>query len=1016
MHEFAFVPRENQLPEAADSALLALGMERWLDAATEADDDIASFVRTVASDRLGRRLLASVFGNSPFLTLACVREPEFVRSLLTAGPDRAYAHIIEDLAPTPAGAPDESTATVMRRLRVAKRRVALTVAVADIAGLWSLEQVTGALSDFADGALRCACRHLLLEGNRGNAYRLPHADDPERNSGLIVLAMGKLGSRELNYSSDIDLIVLYDPDRIHTDDADGLQNHFIRLVRALVRLIDERTRDGYVFRTDLRLRPDPGATPLALSVLAAETYYESQGQNWERAAMIKARPVAGDRAAGRDFLDRLRPYVWRRNLDFAAIQDIHSIKRQINAYHGSGTIAVGGHDIKLGRGGIREIEFFAQTQQLIWGGREPRLRVAGTVAALEALVACDLLRRTVADDMAAAYRFLRRVEHRLQMIDDDQTQTMPRDPGRLRQLAVFLGYEGAVAFSRDLLRHLQLVEGHYRDLFGDAPSLGARDGARAGREAELRGNLVFTGSEPDPDTLETLRSLGYANPEIVDAAVRKWHHGRYRATRSTRAREILTELMPVLVESLAAPPDADAAFIKFDEFLSRLPAGVQLFSMFQVNPGLLRLIAEIMGEAPRLAAHLSRNPQVLDSVLTPGFMDPPPPLGPLQDELDSLLDRASGTEEVLDLSRRWANDRRFQVGVQILRGVIEPPRAARVLSNIAETVLRGLYPLVQRDFADQHGRIADAGMVTLALGKLGGHEMTPASDLDLIFVYSVPDGVEASDGPRPLPPSLYFARLAKRLINAVTALTAEGRLYEVDMRLRPSGGAGPIACSDDAFFHYHDEAAWTWEHMALTRARPISGRRALRRRMRARIREVLCRERDPDALLLDVADMRARMDAEHKSDFVWDIRYLRGGLLDLEFIVQSLQLRHAHAHPEILSTNAWKALNNLAEARLLAASHAETLLHAVDLWQALQTILHLTIEGDLGRGREGEVPAALQIHLAKLGGAIDFAEVEEKIRDTAARVYEVFRSLIEEPAARQSARSPSREARKEAGR
>ena len=206
--------------------------------------------------------------------------------------------------------------------------------------------------------------------------------------------------RELNYSSDIDLIVLYDPDRIHTDDADGLQNHFIRLVRALVRLIDERTRDGYVFRTDLRLRPDPGATPLALSVLAAETYYESQGQNWERAAMIKARPVAGDRAAGRDFLDRLRSYVWRRNLDFAAIQDIHSIKRQINAYHGSGTIAVGGHDIKLGRGGIREIEFFAQTQQLIWGGREPRLRVAGTVAALEALVACDLLRRTVADDMA----------------------------------------------------------------------------------------------------------------------------------------------------------------------------------------------------------------------------------------------------------------------------------------------------------------------------------------------------------------------------------------------------------------------------------------------------------------------------------------------------------------------------------------------------------------------------------------------------------------------------------------
>ena len=733
-------------------------------------------------------------------------------------------------------------------------------------------------------------------------------------------------------------------------------------------------------------------------MLAAEAYYESLGQNWERAAMIKARPVAGDIEAGEAFLGRLVPFVWRKHLDFAAIRDIHSIKRQINAHRGGAKIAVADHNIKLGRGGIREIEFFAQTQQLIWGGRMPEIRQRGTVASLSALADAGRISSTAKETLAEAYAYLRRVEHRLQMIDDAQTHTLPGDGEELSALAVFLGHRDAGAFETEIRQVLRAVEALYADLFEDAPTL-----AGAG---DWTGNLVFTGGEADPETLETLRRLGYAQPTVVDGTVRGWHHGRYRAMRSTRARELLTEMMPMVLRTLADTPDPDAAFLAFDRFLAGLPAGVQVFSMIQVNPHLLQLIAEIAGAAPGLAKYLARRPGVLESVLTADFFRTPPTAAALADELDHLLAGIGEEEEVLDTCRRWADDRRFQVGVQTLRDHLDTAAGGGALSNIADAAIGALLPRVQARFAEVHGTVADAGMAVVAMGKLGGREMTATSDLDLIFVYGPgPTRADAmSDGPRPLAASQYFARLSQRLINALTAPTAEGVLYEVDMRLRPSGKAGPIACSLETFARYQRDEAWTWEQMALTRARVVCGPSDLAAAVTRVIGEALVRPRDPNALVADVASMRIRMDAEHHTESPWEIKHFRGGLVDIEFIVQFLQLRHGADRPAVFSPNTRQALVALRDAGLLEGETAADLIDALDLWQTLQARLRLTGShpnaDDPGDGLPRPVRAAA-------GEVLEDTALRTRIIATAGRVRDHYSRLIDQPAAAASPDDPS---------
>lgn len=988
MSQSGFPPNDREFPAAADAGRACSGLERWQEAVVRTGDtDLQAAANNVLGDRSARRLLNSALGNSSFLTLCAEQEPAFMIFLLTDGPDAGCRRIMNFVAKISQKA--KSGEDPSSSLRIAKRRLALTTALADIAEAWSLEAVTGKLSDFADASLDCAVIYLLAQAAKRGAFTLPDLREPLRDSGLIVIGMGKLGARELNYSSDIDLIILYDTDRIETNDPDSLQKHFVRLTRNLVRIMSERTAEGYVFRTDLRLRPDPGSTPPAMSVLAAETYYETLGQNWERAAFIKARAVAGDRKAGNDFLKQMRPFVWRKNLDFAAIQDIHSIKRQINAHRGGGTIAIAGHNIKLGRGGIREIEFFTQTQQLIWGGRLPELRAIMTIAALSALAEARKISDDASRQLIEAYRYLRRVEHRLQMLNDEQTHSLPKDREKLNEFAIFMGYPDGEGFGAALEAQLRTVESHYAELFEDSPALSVEDG--------IGGNLVFTGGEADPETLITLERLGFSNPRVVDDAIRGWHHGRYRAMRNTRAREMLTELTPILLKALSEKPDPDAAFLAFDRFLKGLPAGIQLFSMFHAKPELLRLVVEIMGIAPRLAQHLTRRPWVLESVLSADFFEPPPPVDDLLKELEAVLSSARDLEDVLDISRRWSKDRRFQVGVQSLHGHLDRAAAGVAWSNIAEAAIRGLYPRVQAEFATQHGQIEGCDMAVIGMGKLGGREMTATSDLDLIFVYGTPAESATSNGDRSLHATQYFARLSQRLINALTAPTSEGRFYEVDMRLRPSGKAGPIAVSLEAFQRYQSEDSWTWEQMALTRARVISGRPDLVADINDVIRRVLTKRRDRQGLLADVADMRLRMEMEHHTDSIWDIKHMRGGLVDIEFMAQYLQLLHAHEHPDILSTGTMKALESIRSAELLDRPVVDDLIDGLLLWQRLQERLRLTLNEAIEAVDADDAPKALREALQNIGG-LDFETLVTKIRETSERVHAHYITLVEEPA------------------
>jgi glutamate-ammonia-ligase adenylyltransferase len=919
-------------------------------------------------------VLEAIFGNSPFLARLAIREHALLPQLIANGAEPAVADAML-LALSAADA--ETQVEAMARLRIAKRRAALAIAYADIAGLWPLEAVTQALTEFADAGVKGALRFMLREAATKANFAERDGAVLEQTTGLVVLAMGKYGAFELNYSSDIDLVVFYDPVRFTFRKRDDARGAAVDLVKGIVKLMTDITADGYVFRVDLRLRPDAGVTQIAISTDAAESYYEGMGQNWERAAFIKARACAGDPDAGARFLKTMTPFIWRRNLDYAAIEDIHSIKRQIHAHGGHGAIAVAGHDIKLGRGGIREIEFFAQTQQLILGGRLAELRQSGTLAALDALNARGLVSTETNADLKRAYTYLRTLEHRLQMIEDQQTHSIPKSGEGIAHVACFMGYADAETFGAALTAELTAVQGHYARLFEREQDL-----------ASSEGNLVFTGVEEDAGTVQTLQKMGFRNALHVSGAIRGWHHGRIRATRSARARELLTKLVPVLLPALAHTADPDAAFTQFDRFVTNLPAGVQLFSLLLARPELLRLISSIMGSAPRLAAHLSRAPQTLDALIDNDFLHRLPSRTQLDTQFSDLLRRTEGYEAALDAARRFAKEQVFRVGVQIIEGNASAADAGPAFADIAEAVITGLLPIVEHELGESAGAIPGASFAVVAMGKLGGREMTAGSDLDLIFVYDVPEGVEASDGKKPLPVTTYYARLAQRLIAALTVHTGAGGLYEVDMRLRPTGNKGPAAVSLASFARYHAEESWTWERMALTRARVVAGPAALKAGIESVVRATLTAAPNRAKISADAREMREKLAAQFPGKNHWDLKFAPGGLVDIEFVAQSLQLTGGAA---VLSTNTIAALNKLGAAGLLSSDSAGTLIATATLEHALTQILRIALDGTLD---PAEATPGLKALLVRAAGVDEFEDVEDRLASLQAKTRAIMTALL----------------------
>ncbi len=965
-------------PRLSASDVAQKRLDDWL-AELEGHPAGGALRRLFAAHPLAHALILGLADASPHLWELASADPLRLARLLESDPEARFDAILAAAVSAITSTLDE--AYVMQLLRRMRAEASLLVALADIGGVWPVMRVTAALTELADAAVGAAVRHLLGQAAREGKLRPARHTEPEVGSGYIVLAMGKMGAGELNYSSDIDLIVFYDAAAPALVAGTEPAPFYVRITRGLVKLLQERTADGYVFRTDLRLRPDPGSTQIAVSTAAALDYYESVGRNWERAAMIKARACAGDIAAGEKLLRDLSPFIWRKYLDFAAVADIHSMKRQIHAYRGHGEIAVEGHNVKLGRGGIREIEFFVQTQQLIAGGRHPELRGRETLAMLDVLSEGEWIGGGARDDLAAAYRFLRMLEHRLQMVADEQTHTLPGDREGLERFARFFGFADRDSFAETLLGHLRNVQRQYATLFEAAPAAEAR--ARA---------LSFPAEADDRDTLDKLTAMGFKQPLETSARVRHWLSGGYRSLRGEHAREQLAELVPLLLTHFAKSSSPDAAILAFDRFLSGLHGAGRLFSLLRQNPDLIALIAMVLGTAPRLADGLAQFPDIMDAVIDPSFFGALPEEDELAAVLDRSLRQSSSYEDFLDRIRIFAQEQMFLIGTRILSGTVSAEQAGEAFARLADMLVRSLYRAVEGEFIKLHGRIAGQEVAILAMGKLGGREMTATSDLDLIVIYDFDTEHPESDGKRPLYGAQYFTRLVQRLISALTAQTNYGVLYQVDMRLRPSGRAGPVATRIDSFASYQETEAWTWEHMALTRARVVTASPAFRARVEAVIASVLGTPRNAELIAGDVTEMRQAIAKEKGEDDRWNLKYAAGALVDIEFIAQYLQLAHGTTTPEIFDTSTIRVLDKAWRLALLPTEHAEVLRPAVRLYHNLTQILRLCLPGDFDPKTAAPGLAAL---LARAADVPDFATLDAFITETETKVRKSFEQILE---------------------
>jgi glutamate-ammonia-ligase adenylyltransferase len=925
-----------------------------------------------------KQFLIAALTLSPFLRDAVRVDPTLLAVALTSDLRAALRETVDTARLAWRGAIE---AELMTALRKAKRRAAFLIAIGDLSGLFHGSEATGWLTSLAEACVASAIDHLLLVAHQGGKLILPNEDQPSQASGVIVLGMGKLGGRELNYSSDIDLVVFYEPDAgILAVPEDGTET-FARILRRMIRILQDRTGDGYVFRTDLRLRPDPGSTPLAIPVEAALLYYEGRGQNWERAAFIKARPIAGDIAAGDRFIRELVPFVFRKYLDYAAIADIHSIKRQIHVHKGHGEIAVKGHNIKLGRGGIREIEFFVQTQQLIAGGRMPELRTLSTETALAALEDAKWIDHETRDELTEAYWFLRAVEHRIQMVNDEQTHSLPTSEAELKRIAFMIDYDDTGSFSKALTQVLKTVEKRYGHLFEQESKLSTE-----------AGNLVFTGQKDDPDTLDTLRKMGFQRPEDISRTIRGWHYGRYKATQSVEARERLTELMPDLLKIFGASKRADEALLRFDQFISGLPSGIQLFSLLSTNPSLLALIATIMSAAPKLAAIISSKPHVFDGMLDPTLISELPTRSYLQQRLSVFISGARHFEETLDRLRIFAFEQKFLIGVRLLTGFIGGQTAARAFTDLADLVITATLSAVRAELESVHGTYPGGQVAIVGMGKLGSGEMTAGSDVDLILLYDYDDAASESSGPKPLDSNRYFSRLTQRLIAALSAPTAEGVLYEVDMRLRPSGNKGPVATRLRTFEKYQMEEAWTWEHMALTRARLIAGDGTLGREAEKIIGRVLARKREIGKIAADVTEMRQMIEDEKPPASIWDVKLIPGGLVDIEFMAQYLTLvapaRGLDTTSHAPGTDATLAHFGPKE---MDGADVDTVRAALKLYSDFAQIVRLCIDGDFD---PKEAPEGLKELLCQISEVPDLKVLESEIKRFSQSVRKIFKRTV----------------------
>ncbi|MCG7392584.1 bifunctional [glutamine synthetase] adenylyltransferase/[glutamine synthetase]-adenylyl-L-tyrosine phosphorylase [Microvirga sp. ACRRW] len=976
----SFISRLTQAPPVSDlkkaKAQLAEFLERLRD-----EPEVAALLRHI-EEGLFRDLLLALADYSPFLWQLVMADPLRTARLALEEPETVHASIVADQAGLFRRVRDgemtrDDAVAAFRRNRNCH---ALLVALADIGGLWGTEEVTKALSGFADASVCGGLNLILTETADLGRITLQNPDDPGAGSGVTVLALGKHGAGELNYSSDIDLVVFFDPETSALKEGAEATTIYTRIAQHLSKLLQERTANGYVHRVDYRLRPDPGSTPTAMSLSSAYVYYETLGQNWERAAFIKARPVAGDLTLGENFLKELRPFIWRKYFDFASIADVHAMKRQIHAVRGHDQIAVAGHDIKLGRGGIREIEFFVQTQQLVFGGRRPALRGRRTLDMLVELHNEGWITAQARDELSHAYRFLRTIEHRLQMVADEQTQRLPSDEEELKRFAKFCGYPNLKAFSKALTDQAKIVQGHYALLFEEGPEL-----------ASDAGSLVFTGTSDDPETLATLQRMGFREPEKAAETVRGWHFGRRAAITSQRAREVLTELTPALLSALGGTADPDSALAALDSAFGRMPAAVELLTILQSHERLRLRFADLLGTAPRLANTVAQSPHVLDVLIDPAFGIPHVDEAAIEEQVRQIIGAPGNYEDFLDRARDAARQMRFITGARLLSDIISPSQAGEAYAAIATAIIRASFERVRAEFEVEHGTVPGAQVAILGLGRLGTKELTAGSDLDLVVIYDFDEERRESTGPRPLDAVVYHTRLTQRLVAALTVPTRRGLLYELDLRLRPQGGKGPVASQFKGFVAYQQSEAELWEHMALTRSRILVADPGFADRVGEAINHIVSAKRDPKHVISEVRVMRELIAQEKGDDKPWDLKLAKGGLTDLDFIAQALVLAHSSKHPALMGLPPEGTFQEACKAGLISDEDARELIEAHRQFSAIFQWQRLAIEGEFD---PDHVPPAIFKRLATIAGLPDAKVLLTHLNATRQHVREIYERVL----------------------
>jgi glutamate-ammonia-ligase adenylyltransferase len=904
--------------------------------------------------------LARAFALSPYFTSLAVRNPDALQWLFSEGGITLRRKGDDSLTALRAFAePIGDFADLCAKLRRFKQREVLRIGLRDLSGQAPFEEVAQELSSLAGACLDVACRacYGMVAAESGEpAVRNP--GETEDATGFVILGMGKLGGRELNFSSDIDLQYLHAADEEESATGSAVdaptrltrEAFYVKLAELITRAMGEITEEGFVFRTDLRLRPHGKSGKITNSLRGAEVYYESWGDTWERAALIKARPVAGDVELGNEFLRRVEPFVYRRYLDFTGIEEIQGLKARLERNRAGirGTV-----NLKYMPGGIREIEFFVQALQLIYGGKFPVLREANTLRTLEQLESVGIIRPEDHRALREAYITWRTLEHRLQMANNEQTHTLPKAPEDLARLARATGYPGPQpheALCADLGRRATAVQEIAKRLFS-RPSVAVPD--------DMGGLLELLEDEDAKErVIERLKGWGFRAPERAYGSLLAMAQGPPLTRFPEHARRLLRRLAPAMLSEALASPSPEQALNHLEEFLERVGARTSFYALLAENPPTLTSLMRLFGTSFYLSNFLVQHPELLDALVLGEASSPHRGRDPMARELAEDLRTVPSFEERLDVLRRYHHTELLRIGLNDLYGTLETQEVSEQLTDLAEVCLKAAWELCKEELEPRYGvamtveadgRQREAPMVILGMGALGAREMSYHSDLDLIFIY-------AGDGKttRGLSNHEYFVRLAQGLISALSSPTREGYAYRVDTRLRPSGRFGPLVTSLAAFEAYHAEHAWTWERQALIRARCVAGEEGLAARVQGTVQQIVYERPFTDAMIPEIHHLRERMRHELAREYKGrhNVKLGRGGLVEIHFIVQLLQLQAGRDHPPLRVPSTVEALTQLRAGGFLPPETHETLMTAYRFLRRLENGLRLIHDRSLDEFRE----------------------------------------------------------------